>query len=84
MNKLINEELKKHKIGLLLFFVIYIIDIILSLLEPVIFGEILDIILSNFGTRSVAVIHKTILLCIIVLISFIFKFSSRKILLVKS
>ncbi len=79
MNKLINEELKKHKIGLLLFFVIYIIDIILSLLEPVIFGEILDIILSNFGTRSVAVIHKTILLCIIVLISFIFTFLYRRI-----
>ena len=79
MNKLINEELKKHKIGLLLFFVIYIIDIILSLLEPVIFGEILDIILSNFGTRSVAIIHKTILLCIIVLISFIFTFLYRRI-----
>ena len=79
MNKLISEELKKHKIGLLLFFVIYIIDIILSLLEPVIFGEILDIILSNFGTRSVAVIHKTILLCIIVLISFIFTFLYRRI-----
>ncbi|MBD9105830.1 ABC transporter ATP-binding protein [bacterium] len=79
MNKLINEELKKHKIGLLLFFVIYIIDIILSLLEPVIFGEILDIILSNFGTRSVAVIHKIILLCIIVLISFIFTFLYRRI-----
>lgn len=79
MNKLINEELKKHKIGLLLFFVIYIIDIILSLLEPVIFGEILDIILSNFETRSVAVIHKTILLCIIVLISFIFTFLYRRI-----
>lgn len=79
MNKLINEELKKHKIGLLLFFVIYIIDIILSLFEPVIFGEILDIILSNFGTRSVAVIHKTILLCIIVLISFIFTFLYRRI-----
>lgn len=79
MNKLINEELKKHKIGLLLFFVIYIIDIILSLLEPVIFGEILDIILSNFGTISVVVIHKTILLCIIVLISFIFTFLYRRI-----
>lgn len=79
MNKLINEELKKHKIGLLLFFVIYIIDIILSLLEPVIFGEILDIILSNFGTISVAVIHKTILLCVIVLISFIFTFLYRRI-----
>lgn len=79
MNKLISEELKKHKIGLLLFFVIYIIDIILSLLEPVIFGEILDIILSNFGTRSVTVIHKTILLCIIVLISFIFTFLYRRI-----
>lgn len=79
MDKLIKEELEKHKIGLLLFFVIYIIDIILSLLEPVIFGEILDIILSNFGTISVAVIHKTILLCVIVLISFIFTFSYRRI-----
>lgn len=79
MNKLISEELKKHKIGLFLFFVIYIIDIILSLLEPVIFGEILDIILSNSRTISVAVIHKIILLCIIVLISFIFTFLYRRI-----
>lgn len=79
MNKLIKEELGKHKIGLLLFFIIYIVDIILSLLEPVIFGEILDIILSNFGTISVAVIHKTILLCIILLISFIFTFLYRRI-----
>ena len=40
MNKLIKIELQKHKIGLFSFLLIYITDIILSLLEPVIFGKI--------------------------------------------
>lgn len=79
MNKLIKEQLNKHKIELLLFFIIYIVAIILSLLEPIIFGEILDIILENFGLISIEVIHKVILLCVILLISFIFTFLYRRI-----
>ena len=79
MNKLIKAELAKHKIALLFFFVIYIAYIILSLLEPIIFGKILDIILYNFGSVSVEVIYKTILLCIILFLSFIFTFLYRKI-----
>ena len=79
MNKLIKEQLNKHKIELLLFFTIYIVAIILSLLEPIIFGEILDIILENFGLISIEVIHKVILLCVILLISFIFTFLYRRI-----
>lgn len=79
MNKLIKEQLNKHKIELLLFFTIYIVAIILSLLEPIIFGEILDIILENFGLISIEVINKVILLCVILLISFIFTFLYRRI-----
>lgn len=79
MNKLVKAKLIKHKIALLFFFVIYIAYIILSLLEPVIFGKILDIILYNFGSVSVEVIYKTILLCIILFLSFIFTFLYRKI-----
>ena len=79
MNKLIKEQLNKHKIELLLFFIIYIVAIILSLLEPIIFGEILDIILENFGLISIEVINKVILLCVILLISFIFTFLYRRI-----
>lgn len=79
MNKLIKEQLNKHKIELLLFFIIYIVAIILSLLEPIIFGEILDIILESFGLISIEVIHKVILLCVILLISFIFTFLYRRI-----
>ena len=79
MHKLIKNELKKYKIGLLLFFIIYIINIILTLLEPIIFGKILDIILSNFGIIDTKVIQKIILLCLILLISFVLTFLYRRI-----
>lgn len=79
MNALIKEELKKHKIEILLFLVIYVFDIILLLIEPVVFGEILDTILCNFEIKNVVVIKKAVLLCIILLSSFLLTFIYRRI-----
>lgn len=79
MNALIKEELKKHKIEILLFLVIYVFDIILLLIEPVVFGEILDTILGNFEIKNVVVIKKAVLLCIILLSSFLLTFIYRRI-----
>ena len=79
MNKLIKIELQKHKIGLFSFLLIYITDIILSLLEPVIFGKILDIILENAGMVSTDLINKIVLLGLILLLSFVLTFLYRRI-----
>lgn len=79
MNKLIKIELQKHKIGLFSFLLIYITDIVLSLLEPVIFGKILDIILENSGMVSTDLINKIVLLGLILLLSFVLTFLYRRI-----
>ena len=79
MNKLIKIELQKHKIGLFSFLLMYITDIILSLLEPVIFGKILDIILENAGMVSTDLINKIVLLGLILLLSFVLTFLYRRI-----
>lgn len=79
MNKLIKDELKKHKAELLSFLMTYVFDIILLLIEPVIFGEILDNILSNFEIKNVIVIKKAVLLCAILLLSFMLTFIYRRI-----
>ena len=79
MNKLIKIELQKHKIGLFSFLLMYITDIVLSLLEPVIFGKILDIILENAGMVSTDLINKIVLLGLILLLSFVLTFLYRRI-----
>lgn len=79
MNKLIKEKLLKHKIAIALFVIIYTIDIILSLSEPVIFGKLLDIILSNLGAVDSEVLQKTLLLTIILISSFALNFAYRRI-----
>ncbi len=79
MNQLIKEKITNYKIELSLFLIFYIISIILSLLEPIVFGEILDAILANFGFISDYIIQKSFLLIIILLISFLFTFLYRRI-----
>lgn len=49
MHKLILKQLKKNKVGYITFFIFYIINIIFSLLEPLILGNILDLIINNVG-----------------------------------
>lgn len=79
MHKLIKKQLNQHKIMVLLFLVIYIIEIILSLLEPVILGEILDMLINNHGTINTELIQNIILLCVVLLSSFILYCISRRI-----
>ena len=49
MHKLILKQLKKYKIEYMIVFIFYIINVIFALLEPVIFGRILDSIINNVG-----------------------------------
>ena len=79
MNILIKNQLKKYKLGILTFLIIYIIEIILSLLEPVIFGAILDMLISNRGNISIELKQNIILLCAVLLSSFILYVLSRRI-----
>lgn len=79
MNILIKNQLKKYKLGILTFLIIYIIEIILSLLEPVIFGAILDMLISNRGNISIELKQNIILLCAVLLSSFILYVLSKRI-----
>ena len=56
MHKLIKVNISKFKLWLIIFFIIYAVDIVLSLIEPVIFGEILDTILGNTNIINVILI----------------------------
>ncbi len=79
MNILIKNQLKKYKLAILTFLIIYIIEIILSLLEPVIFGAILDMLISNRGNISIELKQNIILLCAVLLSSFILYVLSKRI-----
>ena len=79
MNILIKNQLKKYKLGILTFLIIYIIEIILSLLEPVVFGVILDMLIINRGNISIELRQNIILLCAVLLSSFILYVLSRRI-----
>ena len=60
MNQLIKKQLSKHKIGIAIYLITYITEIILSLLEPVIFGKILDMLISHSGTINDQLIQNII------------------------
>lgn len=79
MHKLIKVNISKFKIWLIIFFIIYAIDIVLSLVEPVIFGEILDTILDNTSITNTILVKKVLLLCTIILSTFVLTFIYRRI-----
>lgn len=79
MHRLIKINISKFKYSLLLFFLTYLIVIILSLIEPVLFGEILDSILDNSSLLNTILIKKILLLCSIILCSFFLTFIYRRI-----
>ena len=79
MHKLIKINISKFRIWLIIFFIIYAIDIVLSLVEPVIFGEILDIILDNTSITNTILVKKVLLLCTIILSTFVLTFIYRRI-----
>lgn len=79
MNQLIKKQLSKHKIGIAIYLITYITEIILSLLELVIFGKILDMLISHSGTINDKLIQNIILLCIVLISSFILYCISRRV-----
>lgn len=79
MHKLIKVNISKFKLWLIIFFIIYAGDIVLSLIEPVIFGEILDTILGNTNIINTVLIKKILLLCSVILSSFVLTFIYRRI-----
>lgn len=62
MHKLIKVNISKFKLWLIIFLVIYAIDIVLSLIEPVIFGEILDTILDNNNVINTVLIKNIVVM----------------------
>ncbi len=79
MHKLIRNQLYKNKLKIILFLIIYMVYIILTLLEPVILGNILDMLINNNGIINSNLIRNIIILCTLLLSSYILYCLSRKI-----
>lgn len=80
MHKLILEQLKKYKTEYIIFLIIYLANITLALLEPVIFGKILDLIINNSGKIDFETKKYIIFLIITLLGQYITNFIYRRIL----
>ncbi|MBQ2937272.1 MAG: ABC transporter ATP-binding protein [Clostridia bacterium] len=80
MHKLIIEQLKKYKIQYIIFFIFYMINVIFALLEPVIFGKILDSIINNVGEIDYETNKNIVFLISILLVQYITNFIYRRIL----
>ena len=79
MNRLIKNQLKKHKFALLMYLITYLVEIILSLIEPVILGNILDILIKNSKNSDNELIKNILILVGIVLSSYFLYCISRRI-----
>ena len=80
MHKLILKQLKKYKIEYMTFFIFYIINVIFALLEPVIFGKILDSIINNVGKIDFETKKNIVFLISILLVQYITNFIYRRVL----
>ena len=80
MHKLILKQLKKYKIEYMIFFIFYIINVIFALLEPVIFGKILDSIINNVGKIDFETKKNIVFLISILLVQYITNFIYRRVL----
>lgn len=80
MHQLILEQLKKYKIEYIIFLIVYLISVILALLEPVIFGKILDLIINNAGRMDFEIKKNIVFMITILLLQYIANFIYRKIL----
>ena len=80
MHKLILKQLKKYKIEYMIFFIFYIINVIFALLEPVIFGKILDSIINNVGKIDFETKKNIIFLVSILLVQYVSNFIYRRVL----
>ena len=80
MHKLIIKQLKKYKIEYMTFFIFYIINVIFALLEPVIFGKILDSIINNVGRIDFETKKNIVLLISILLVQYVTNYIYRRVL----
>ena len=80
MHKLILKQLKKYKIEYMTFFIFYIINVIFALLEPVIFGKILDSIINNVGRIDFETKKNIVFLISILLVQYITNYIYRRVL----
>lgn len=80
MHKLILKQLKKYKIEYIIFFIFYMINVIFALLEPVIFGKILDSIINNVGEIDFETKKNIVFLISILLVQYITNYIYRRIL----
>lgn len=80
MHQLILEQLKKYKIEYIIFIILYLMSVILTLLESVVFGKILDLIISNLGKIDIETQKNIIFLVVILLLQYIANFIYRRIL----
>ena len=80
MHKLILKQLKKYKIEYMTFFIFYIINVIFALLEPVIFGKILDSIIDNVGRIDFETKKNIVLLISILLVQYVTNYIYRRVL----
>ena len=72
--------LKKYKIEYIIFFIFFIINVIFTLLEPVIFGKILDSIINNVGKIDFETKKNIIFLVSILLVQYVTNFIYRRVL----
>lgn len=80
MHKLILKQLKKYKIEYMIVFIFYIINVIFALLEPVIFGRILDSIINNVGRIDFETKKNIVFLISILLVQYITNYIYRRVL----
>lgn len=80
MHKLILKQLKKNKVGYITFFIFYIINIIFSLLEPLILGNILDLIINNVGKIDFETKKNIFFLISVLLVQYITNYIYRRVL----
>ena len=78
MHKLILKQLKQCKKEYITFFIFYIINVIFALLEPVIFGKILDSIINNAGKVDFETKKNIVFLIGTLLIQYITNYIYRK------
>lgn len=80
MHKLILKQLKKYKIEYMTFFIFYIVNVIFALLEPVIFGKILDSIINNVGRIDFETKKNIVFLISILLVQYVTNYIYRRVL----
>ncbi len=78
MHKLILKQLKQCKKEYITFFIFYVINVIFALLEPVIFGKILDSIINNAGKVDFETKKNIVFLIGTLLIQYITNYIYRK------